>query len=134
MRLVTIVNTKFHDEKNFETNFANWESEITKFEIATNKILYEEIKVGLLIAGTLGKLHDHLCLTVSEVIDYDQVRSNILHCFKSKSLILPTRRSHYDDPMDVGKVGKGKGDYNGKGKGKGKNDYKGKCKSDYKRK
>ena len=56
--LVSIVNTKFED-RTFETTFAKWESQVTKFERAIKKELYDEIKVGLLIAGTTGKLHDH---------------------------------------------------------------------------
>ena len=39
MRLVTIVNTGFHNEKIFETIFAEWESEITKFQTAVRKEL-----------------------------------------------------------------------------------------------
>ena len=46
MMLVTIVNTKFH-EKNFETTFAEWENNITKFESAVGKSLYDEIKSWL---------------------------------------------------------------------------------------
>ena len=49
--LVSIVNTKFED-RNFETTFAKWESQVTMFERAIEKELYDEIKVGLLIAGT----------------------------------------------------------------------------------
>ena len=78
MTLVTIVNTKFN-EKDFETTFAEWENYINKFEMAVGKELYDEIKVGLLIAGTTGKLHDHLCLSVTDVVDYDTVRSTVLH-------------------------------------------------------
>lgn len=37
MRLVTIVTTKFHSEKTFETTFSEWENEIAKFEQAVGK-------------------------------------------------------------------------------------------------
>ena len=152
MKLVTIVSTKFNNEKNFETTFAEWENDITKFEAAVGKELYDEIKVGLLIAGTTGKLHDHLCLTVTDVIDYESVRQTILHYFKSKTLTTSIK-SNYENsgtqPMDVDAIkgktkgkGKGKGknkgpplppkggDYN-KGKGKGKGDQKGKYNNNY---
>ena len=83
MRIVTIVGTKFH-EKNFETTFAQWETEISKFEVAIGAALYPEVKIGLLIAGTTGKIHDHLCLTIKERMDYSEVRDTILNYFKSK--------------------------------------------------
>ena len=38
--LVKIVTTRF-DDAHFETSFANWESDITKFELAVGKELYE---------------------------------------------------------------------------------------------
>ena len=106
MQLVTIVNTKFQ-EKSFETTFAEWETNITKFEMAVGRELYDEIKVGLLIAGTTGKLHDHLGLSVTEVVDYDSVRQIVLHYFKSKTLTTNTSKSSHEDgrdPMDIGAI------------------------------
>ena len=116
MRIVTIIGTKFQ-EKNFETTFAQWEMEISKFEVAIDAKLYEPVKIGLLIAGTTGKIHDHLCLTINDGMNYGQVRDTIINYFKTKSL--DTKR-HNDDggprPMEVDQI-KGKG----KGKGKGTN-------------
>ena len=37
MGLVTIVNTKFHNDKDFETKFSKWDNDITKFERAIGK-------------------------------------------------------------------------------------------------
>ena len=101
MRLCTIVETKFNSEKDFETTFANWESEIARFEFALQKDLYDEIKVGLLIAGTTGKLHDHLCFTLGDKVDYKAVRETVISYFKSKSLT--TERGYGGaEPMDIG--------------------------------
>ena len=67
MRIATIVNTKFHDT-NFETTFSEWESELHKIEVSLNNKIDDVIKIGILIAGTTGKLHDHLCLTLGDTI------------------------------------------------------------------
>ena len=67
MRIATIVNMKFHDS-NFETTFTEWESELHKIEVSLNNKLDDVIKIGILIAGTTGKLHDHLCLTLGDTI------------------------------------------------------------------
>ena len=137
--LVSIVNTKFED-RTFETTFAKWESQVTMFERAIKKELYDEIKVGLLVAGTSGKLHDHLCLTTTDNQSYSEVRGVILNYLKTKqltSLTKNTKPDYFDDPMQVDAFGyykgkgRGKGDHykgkdykGGKAKGKGK-DYKG---------
>ena len=134
MRLCTIVETKFNSEKDFETTFANWESEIAKFEFALQKDLYDEIKVGLLIAGTTGKLHDHLCFTLGDKVDYKAVRETVISYFKSKSLT--TKRGYGGaEPMDIGALTtKGKPSWrpsttSGKGKGSGKGRFCEYCKS-----
>ena len=105
--LVKIINYKFND-KDFETSFATWENDVTKFEQAIGKELYEEMKVGLLIAGTTGQLHEHLCLTASQAATYTEVRDVVLNYVKHRSIRMPgTTRSHdhnanYNyDPMDV---------------------------------
>ena len=87
-RLINIVNTRLGGEANFETAFANWENEVLKFELALGRPVYDDMKVGLLIAGKSGKLHDHLCLTVPNVIDYDQI--------KKTPSSTTSRRSHWD--------------------------------------
>ena len=122
--LVKIVSTRFND-KDFESGFTTWESDITKFEEAIGKELYEEVKIGLLIAGTSGRLHEHLCLTCGEARDYETVRDTVINYVKHRSLgatQLPSGSKHYPShggaaPMDVG----GFGHYSkGKSKGKGK--------------
>ena len=52
--LISIVNTKFPDDNNFEAVLSKWEKEITQFEKSVKKLLYDEIKTGLLIAGATG--------------------------------------------------------------------------------
>ena len=106
--LISIVNTKF-PEDNIEAVLSKWEKDITQFERAIQKPLYEEIKTGLLIGGTNGKLHDHLCLTCTELDDYDEVRAAVINYAKTKTLKIPSsnnlKKEHYrDDPMDIGNV------------------------------
>lgn len=68
MTIVSIVNTKFDVEgTNFESRFTTWEVEITNFENAVGKTIMDETKVGLLIAGTKGPLHDHECMQITTV-------------------------------------------------------------------
>ena len=119
--LVQIVTTKFN-ESDFETTFASWENYIMKFEESISKELYPEIKIGLLIAGTSGQLHDHLCLTCGDADDYAEVRNMVLNYVRHKHTTMPSSYSQQysapnyrdrDDPMEIGKIGKGgKGNYN----------------------
>ena len=81
--LVKIVTTRL-DDSNFENAFATWESDVTKFELAIQKELYSEIKVGLLIAGTSGKLHEHLCLNVTDQMTYQDVKGIVLNYTKHR--------------------------------------------------
>ena len=141
MRIATIVNTKFHDA-NFETTFTEWESELHKIEVSLETKLDDVIKIGILIAGTTGKLHDHLCLTLGDTLSYGDTRDVVINYLKTKNLTSTTQKKQSDDAMDVsaltkrfpkwkqqrqyapkGDKGKGKGDatnFPGKGKGKGK--------------
>ena len=117
MRIATIVNMKFHDS-NFETTFTEWESEMHKIEVSLNNKIDDVIKIGILIAGTTGKLHDHLCLTLGDTLSYDDTRDMVINYLKTKSLTSQTRKG--PDDMDVSAVTKGKGfSFKGKGKGKG---------------
>ena len=131
--LIAIVNTKFPDD-HFETALTTWEKEIQQFERATGSPLPEHIKTGLLIAGTTGKLHDHLCLTCTDLTDYEAIRQSILNYIKTKTLRVPARRNYDPNAMEVDNVQryrdyKGKGDRKGKTKGKdGKGGKKGKGK------
>ena len=126
--LISIANTKF-PEDNIEAVLSKWEKDITQFERAIQKPLYEEIKTGLLIGGTNGKLHDHLCLTCTELDDYDEVRAAVINYAKTKTLKIPTsgggsKKDYGYDPMDIGNVQnknyEGKGGWWKKGKDKGK--------------
>ena len=84
MRLATIVNVKFNDNANFETTFAEWEYEIHRFNASVDNKFQDGASVGILIAGTTGKLHDHLCLTLGNRVDYSESREVILNYVKSK--------------------------------------------------
>ena len=115
MRMATIVNTKFHDNANFEATFTDWEYEIHHFNLAVDTKLQDEVKVGILIAGTTGKLHDHLCLTLGKQLNYESVRGVILNYIKSKNLTTKTNNQQQEKPqwMYVGAIGITKG---GKGR------------------
>ena len=124
MRMATIVNTKFHDT-NFETTFTEWESEIHKIEVSLSSKLADEIKIGILIAGTTGRIHDHLCLTLGDTLSYDDTRDTVLNYLKSRNLTVSTKHKGPDwmDVSAITKGGKGSGDGKGKGKGGGTTSY-----------
>ena len=135
MRMATIVNTKFHDNASFEATFTDWEYEIHRFNLSVETKLQDEVKLGILIAGTTGKLHDHLCLTLGKKLNYEEVREVVLNYIKSKNLTTmapKTKEPEKPQWMYVGAInttnvpkgGKGKGSYP-KGKGKGKDHPKG---------
>ena len=52
MRMAAIINMKFNDNANFETTFSDWEYEIHRFNESVDTKLQDEVKVGILIAGT----------------------------------------------------------------------------------
>ena len=63
--------------------------------------------MGILVAVTTGRLHEHLVFNMSELTTYDQVRTIILNYTKSKKL---TKRQSDPVPMEVDGIGdKGKG-------------------------
>ena len=123
MRMATIVNMKFNDNANFETTFSDWEYEIHKFNSSVDNKLSDEVKVGILVAGTTGKLHDHLCLTLGQSVDYAKTREVVLNYIKSKNLTTKTKQEEKPVWMDVSSLTKGgkkgsKGQWT-KGGGKG---------------
>ena len=123
--LMRIISAKSPDDDNLETKVSVWENDILKFEKAIGKELYEEIKVGLLVGGTTGKLYDHLCLNLGTLKDYTSTRQIVVNYAKTKVMQSYKHNKHYNpsDPMDVDAIQKG-GNYKGK-KGKGKGQYKG---------
>ena len=138
--LMRIMSCKFTDDTTLESTLAQWENDIIKFEAAIGKELYPEIKVGLLVVNTIGKLYDHLCLTIQDMTDYSQVKATVVNYVKTKQLRTHMKQNQ-PTPMEVdniqkgGKGKKGKTNYttvnypkgkDGKGKGKTKNDSKGK--------
>ena len=130
MRMAAIINIKFQDTT-FENTFSEWEGEIHKLESAlkTDKHdgkLADEVKIGILIAGTTGKIHDHLCLSLNEVSVYADARDIVINYLKSRNLTMISKKSK-PDWMEVDAINtqwKGKGKDN-KGKGKGKDGGKG---------
>ena len=126
LHLVHVVRTKFPDNKDFENTFMNWEREVTKLERAMGQPLPDIVKCGLLIAGTQGKLFDHLCLNAHTIGEYNDVRVAVLSYIQSRSIhtsLQPRRSPGYDGdhPMDGSGVhGTWRGRYTkGKDKGKG---------------
>ena len=136
MRMAAIINIKCHDST-FENSFAEWEGEIHKLETALRPRtvtpdtppdagkLADAIKIGILIAGTTGKIHDHLCLSLTEVSTYDDARDIVVNYLKSRQLTTTSKKAEKPTWMEVDAItsaykgGKGKGkDPKGKGKGK----------------
>ena len=63
----------------------------------------------MLIDGTTGKLHDHLCLTCTELDDYDNVWTAVINYAKTETLNIPSggnpkKENIGYDPMDLGNV------------------------------
>ena len=130
MRMAAIINMKFQDTT-FENTFTEWESEIHKLETGlktehSDGKLADEVKIGILISGTTGKIHDHLCLSLSEVSTYEDARDTVINYLKSRNLTISSKKDK-KDWMEVDAVnttwkrGKGSGkDSKGKGKDHGK--------------
>ena len=55
------------------------------YELASQGIVSEKMKTGLFIAGTLGKLYDHLFLTS----DYEQARTAVTNYVNIKTFMIP---------------------------------------------
>ena len=115
MRMAAIVNIKFQDTT-FENTFSEWESEIHKLESAlkterTDGKLADEVKIGILIAGTTGKIHDHLCLSLNDVSTYSDARDIVINYLKSRNLTMVSKKTK-SDWMEVDAINtqwKGKG-------------------------
>ena len=60
-----ITSTKV-EERTCAATFMDWETDLGKLEATLGREIYEEIKIGLLIAGTTGKLRERLCLNLAE--------------------------------------------------------------------
>ena len=131
MRMAAIINIKFQDTT-FENTFSEWEGEIHKLESAlrterTDGKLADEVKIGILIAGTTGKIHDHLCLSLKDVSTYADARDIVINYLKSRNLTMVSKKTKSDwmevDAINTQWTGKG---HDPKGKGKGKEGGKGK--------
>ena len=95
-----------------------------------------QIKVGLVIAGTVGKLHDHMCLNLGAFTPYRALREMIINYVKSKLVAHSLHGNNHKGvaPMEVDglshthKKGKGKGNNKGSTGTTGKK-YCSKCKT-----
>ena len=100
--LLQLIGFTLPNDETAETKFAHWENEVVKFERLIGKPLYPEIKTGLVVKATGGKLHDHLCLTVHDLGDYKQVKDTIINYAKTRQLKLHSKWDY--DSMDIGNV------------------------------
>ena len=146
---------KLPDDNTLEQKFTTFEVEMNRYEMATGNQLPESAKVGILVATTTGRLHEHLVLNMNDTTTYAQVRVTIMNYIKSKKLSTKAMKQTTDgiSPMDVDAIDKGKGKTKGNkkycticqkeghwtsecyynphgknyvpGKAKGKNNYKG---------
>ena len=146
-RLRKILQWKF-DLENLEQNLAEWEYEVTKYELEEGA-LQEGVKVATVIDGLEGDIQQWAQLNCSYLKTYRALRDNLVSFarsrrFSSKSSPTPTPPATSTGesttgpvPMDIGAVwqgdskgywkgdSKGKGTHKGKGKGKGKGAGKG---------
>ena len=100
VRMAAIINMKFQDTT-FENTFSEWEGETHKLDTALKSItstgkLADEAKIGILIAGTTGKIHDHLCLSLNDVSTYGEARDIVINYLKSRSLTTTARKTKAD--------------------------------------
>ena len=84
MSLVAIMGMKLPDDNSLEQKFVNFEVEMNRYEMATGNQLPDSAKVGILVATTTGRLHEHLVLNMSDQTTYAQVRVTIMNYVKSK--------------------------------------------------
>ena len=97
--MATIVNTKFF-EADLEATLTEWESEIHKMGRSLNSKVADDIKIGVLSAGSTGKIRDHSCLTLADTLTHEDMRATILHFLKSLNLAMSTKQKRVDW-MDV---------------------------------
>ena len=126
-----ITTTKF-EERTFAATFMDWETDLSKLEAALGREVYEEMKIGLLIAGTTGKLRDHMCLSLAETttVNYQTLRGVVLDYVRHHGTTTSKNKKE-DNNMEVDAVWKGNynGGYNkGKGNNHNNNSYNGKGK------
>ena len=84
LRMASIVNIKFQDS-NFENAFTDWESEIFKLDtsLGPSKRLPDEVKIGILVAATTGKIHDPLCVSMARIETYSEAKETVINYLKS---------------------------------------------------
>ena len=100
--LLQLIGFTLPNDETAETKFAHWENEVVKFERLIGKPLYPEIKTGLVVKATGGKLHDHLCLTVHDLGNYKEVKDTIINFAKARQLKLHNKWDY--DHMQVDHV------------------------------
>ena len=74
---------------------------------ATGDRLADTAKIGILVAVTTGRLHEHLVLNMDETTTYDQTRLKILDYVKSKRINKKGPNYPHDGPapMDIDAIG-----------------------------
>ena len=120
MSLVAIMAMTLPDDNTLEAKFSQFEVELSRYERATGDDLPESARIGILVAVTTGRLHEHLVLNMNAGTTYDQIRATILNYTKSRKLTIKGSRQDLV-PMDVDAIDKGKG------KTKGSNKYRTIC-------
>lgn len=101
---MAIMGMKLPDDNTLEQTFANFETEMSCYEMAAGNQLPDSAKVGILVSTITGRLHEHLVLNVTEETRYAQVRAAVMNYTKSKKLTTKHLISPATDgsvPMDV---------------------------------
>ena len=108
MSLVAIMGMKLPDDNTLENKFSQFETELDRYEKATGDELPQTAKIGILVAVTTGRLHEHLVLNMGDYTTYDQIRTVILNYTRSRRI---TKKPNPNDPVPMeidGLFGKGK--------------------------
>ena len=69
----------------FEDSLSSWEEEINKYEKETSSHLADDIKIGILMNETRGKLQEFLRLSAGNYTKYQDIKDVILTYFRTQA-------------------------------------------------
>ena len=97
-------------EDYFESDFASWETLVSKYETETTSALPDNVKLANLLNRTSGALQRHLRLNATLTSTYVEVRDIIQSYYMARRSFNPLHTSSYQQPvaMAIGKVGEAK--------------------------
>ena len=126
-RLSKVLSFRFNVET-LESDMATFEHEIAQTEIESGQVLFDMIKIGILINGTSGGLNEWIRLNGGNQRDWKVIRDNVVSYARScsSSSLNPSASTTTSEPnqetmpMEIGAIRGGWKGGKSKGKGKGK--------------